>query len=371
MNKAMAKSISEFIMEQDTDVISENYATDNFVSVYAECASALSVANCYAELASLGALALDNDGYTSFVMESGDDKPGVFSKLGGALKKAWEAFIKFWRTIIGKIKGFFVDKKVEAVNNKLDGMDPTTMLKLDIRVLNPYIFMIYAESVLSLLKDAGVKGTSTDLAWANKAAQLKKNIEEDISTGKPISDIQKRMGEVTAAEIRLNDSDLPEYETVGSQKIKITVGEFKKVVKFFQSDRAKKRIDDLQRKVDELEKSLKKIEEGHAETLKKYNDYKSLDSRVQRKVAENRKKNGTTGPEKPEDAYDTEEKLGNEAKYHQIQIKRLNEIIDVMSKLYEQMIGVYSNIANTVLRDPESVKAKEKEEKVSESAYLV
>lgn len=362
------KMISDYITEQETCIMNTGM-DDDYITAYCEAASAMSVANCYAELASLAALAFANDTETSYVQESGDEKPGILSKIGGAMKNAWEGFLRFWKAIIGKVKNFFVEKKVDAVNKKLDDMDPTMMLSIDIRALNPYIFIAFCDTVLDVIQDAEVitgGKAPNDIQWAGKMSKALETVKNGISDGTTLGDIHKKLGEITASDLRLNEADIPEY-TVKGQKIEITAGQFKKVVKFFQSERAKKRMDELTRKVDEIEKRMKKTEGGHAETLKKYEDYQGLSNGAKKSM----RKHGIDAPDTPDEKYDTSDKLDREAKYHQVGIARLKEIMSETSKLYEGMMSAYNSIANTVLSNPDSVKAKEKTTVSIESAYLV
>ena len=69
----MAKSITEFITEQETG--SASTGSDNLVKAYAETAAAISLAQSYAEQASLAAFASENGINTLCIAEAAGEEP--------------------------------------------------------------------------------------------------------------------------------------------------------------------------------------------------------------------------------------------------------------------------------------------------------
>lgn len=105
------KTISEFIMEQETGSVITNNG-ESLEKSFAESAAAVSLANCYMEQAILMEFVSEN-GFDSMtiVQEAGaETKPNIFKRMGGALANAWKAIVKFFKTIWAKITGFFKSK---------------------------------------------------------------------------------------------------------------------------------------------------------------------------------------------------------------------------------------------------------------------
>lgn len=387
----MARSISEFIQEQETGIVSTPEVNDNYISAYCECAAALSLANSYTEQMFLASLAVENNAPVSFIEEADNpEKKNIFQKIGGGLKFAWEKFIEFWKGIIRKIKGFFVDKKIEAVNKKLDEIDPTRELTLDVRVLNPYVFIMYSDSVLKLLNDnvdkvivatdshkAGKDLTDpdryyanyeTDYQWAGRISKLSKQVTEDISKGTAIKQIFDQMADVSSSDLKINESELPNYEVKDGQKIKITVGELKTVFKFVQSDRYKGALSRLEKRIADIEKEIKAAEKDHAETLDAWEKHENQPDRVKKEIE---KRGGL--PDKPDERYNTSKKLQTEASINSRVIALLKEILNTTTKLSESMLSTYNTITSDILNNPDKyMKSGDKEaEAKQESFYFV
>ena len=110
----MASSLSQFITEQDAP-LSANVPENSLEKVYVESMLAINAANYYLEAANLVGFADECDITTSIVQEAGDTpdagKKNIFKKAGDAVGNAWKWIVELVRSVVKKIKGFFVKTK--------------------------------------------------------------------------------------------------------------------------------------------------------------------------------------------------------------------------------------------------------------------
>lgn len=110
----MARTLSQFITEQDAH-ISANVPEDSLERVYVESMLAINAAEYYLEAANLVGFADECDITTSIVQEAGDTpdagKKNIFKKAGDAVGNAWKWIVELVRSVVKKIKGFFVKTK--------------------------------------------------------------------------------------------------------------------------------------------------------------------------------------------------------------------------------------------------------------------
>lgn len=255
----MAKSISEFITEQETGVVST--ASDNYVQAYCECAAALSLANCYAEHAAIMEFAEENGINRIRIVQEAEDKKNIFKRAGGAVARGFKAFIEFIKSIFGKITGIFKDAKTKRAAAKLSELDPYDEIQVPIQVIFPQILAGYVDKISETLATSeifvnmkpGERNGSSDIA---EVAQLIKDCTsdlKDLNTGK--------LGTLRNMAILESDDDLRDLikaDTEGG-KFRTTVGMYQKLI----GDAKANKLDKMQAKINKsLDKFKSMVEAG-------------------------------------------------------------------------------------------------------------
>lgn len=139
----MAKMISEFIEEQTTSSVSVN---DDYITAYAECAIASSLANAYCEAASYAAFAAENGTHVY-------QEENIFKAAGRGIKNLWTKFIEWIKRIINRIKGKRNDAKIAKAAEILGAIDDSA--EVPVNKVAPAVWMIaFLEIAPDILKAA-------------------------------------------------------------------------------------------------------------------------------------------------------------------------------------------------------------------------
>lgn len=108
----MARSLSQFIQEQEMPAVHNNSGQGSLEQTFVESMLAFSVAQCYTEQAELLSFADENHLY---IQEADDKKESIFKRAGTAVKNAWKWFIEMLKSLWDKIIGFFKKTKPKDV----------------------------------------------------------------------------------------------------------------------------------------------------------------------------------------------------------------------------------------------------------------
>lgn len=305
----MARSISEFIQEQESVAVNDNNMSDPLEKVYVESMIAFSTAQCTLEQAALIDFA-DEIGISAVrvINESGDEdtktKGNIFKKAGNALKNAWEWFLKMISKLWGKITGFFTNKNIEnsakqyksifkqfaekypEVTDNMSSGDFYAFLKAkcpkatvdltqkELTIWVKYNALVNAVKTTNELVDENLTqaknlDSSNALIRINLTPELKKRIS-DITKGR-YKEVQSKLGAGTKDNPgpgKANDSDVTS----------VSMGEILDAIENFESE---KNLGELckegKRKVDELEALFKKVidEDAKKRAANDANDAKS------------------------------------------------------------------------------------------------
>lgn len=123
----MARSISEFIQEQESVAVNDNNMSDSLEKVYVESMIAFSTAQCVLEHAALVDFASEcGISNIAVLQEAGDSteekKTNIFKKAGSAIANAWKWFVGILKGIWKKIRGFFKNKQVDDAAKKYESI---------------------------------------------------------------------------------------------------------------------------------------------------------------------------------------------------------------------------------------------------------
>lgn len=108
----MARSLSQFIQEQEMPAVHNNSGQGSLEQTFVESMLAFSVAQCYTEQAELLSFAEENRLY---IQEADDKKESILKRAGAAVKNAWKWFIEMLKSLWDKIIGFFKKTKPKDV----------------------------------------------------------------------------------------------------------------------------------------------------------------------------------------------------------------------------------------------------------------
>lgn len=216
----MARSISEFIQEQETGY--EFSSNDNYVKAYAETAAAISLAQCYAEQAVIAEFAASNNINSLRIVQEADEekKDGIFKRAGNAIKNAWKKFIEFLKSVVRKIKDWFRGKKVESVEKAIADLSPDTEITVDANVLYPALIIGMADAFTETLKKETGNSTTLLSRMKTETEYLDKVINGEKGT---IKDVLAR-----------ENIDVPNNLEIKDGRITLTIGQYKVLIKGFK-----------------------------------------------------------------------------------------------------------------------------------------
>lgn len=216
----MAKSISEFIQEQEVGTVATG--SDNLVKAYAECAAALSLAQCYTEQATIMEFAAENDIDSLNIVQEADSekKEGIFKRAGGAIKNAFKKFIALIKALIAKIKNLFTNAKTKAVAKRLSELDAYSEITVSANILLPGILLGILDEVAEGLKGVGTLTT-------NDVGELS---EVMLDSAKKIDEF--RRGELGSVKDMAKEGGLDEegLDAIKDGKITLTVVQYQKLI---------------------------------------------------------------------------------------------------------------------------------------------
>lgn len=233
------RSISEFITES-TSVTSDS--NDNLVKVYAECAGALALAECYAEHSAIMEFAAEYDiNSLRFVQES-EGKENIFKRAGGAIKGAWKKFITWLKKIIRVIKEFFAGKKAESISNTLESLDQTAEVTVDAKILYPMGIVSIIDKTIDDLKDVNdfTSGASAEFE------QYAKDVDQIVA------------GTINMKELMAGVESV-DFQDRKDGRVVLTVGQLRKLIKDVGGVKMSAKIESLDRKIDSISAKFEKI----------------------------------------------------------------------------------------------------------------
>lgn len=358
----MAKSISEFIMEQETGI---ETASDDYVQAYCECAAAVHLANYYAEMGQLVAFASENDiNLFGVIQEEADEgKKNIFQKIGGGVKNLWSKFIEFIKSILTKIKNFFSGKKLEAAEKKLSEADPSTEITIDQRILYPYAIIAVCEKIVKGFDEGASSISEGDsVGMGSEVVQILGPINkefDDMSSGKyDIKDAVK-------------GSDLNvdfEYKLREDGRITLTVGAFKQILADVRSNKMKNAQDRIKIRLDEMKKKMNNALAASHAKIKDSGEYKYTS-----------KWDGGNGAERKKEL---DKQMSNDSKKVELASAAISKTMNHLTKAFDGMMSTYNRIADDVTslikKNPNATgvenvigNPKDKGEAKTESFYFV
>ncbi len=357
----MAKNISDFILEQESNDLSL-YENNDYVAAYCECAAAAHLANYYAEMGQLVAFASENDiNLFGIIQEEAEEgKKNIFQKLGGGIKNLWTKFVEFLKGIIGKIKDFFAGKKLEAAEKKLGEADPETKITIDQRVLYPYVIIAMCKWIVAGFDDASRSSNDDATEMGSEIVKVLAPINKDadeISSGK--ADIKGIMKDVDMK----TDFD---YELRNDGRVTLTVGAFKQILADVKSNKMKNETDRIKIRLDEMKKKMENALAASNAEIKDSAEYKYTS-----------KWDGGSGSGTKEKL---DKQMASDSKKVQLASAAITKTMNHLTKAFDGMMTTYSNIADNVQslikKNPgatgvENVIGTPKDETKTESFYFV
>lgn len=231
----MAKSISEFIQEQEVGTVGAG--SDNLVKAYAECAAALSLAQCYTEQATIMEFAAENDIDSLNIVQEADSekKENIFKRAGGAIKNAWTKVVEFFKAIVRKISGHIADKRMENLKEAFDKLDDNTEI--------PY--------VSNRLTALG--------SFATKVSNTMDQIVEALKNDDTVKNVSAAKSDMTKFIKEKTDLINAGHKLQGTRKVSVIKTE---LGESWEKGYIQGVIKDLDKGVNDLEKAVKKAEEG-------------------------------------------------------------------------------------------------------------
>lgn len=233
------RSISEFIQEQETGV--STAGTDNLVAAYCECAIATSLANSYLEQAQIALFATEYD--THVVQEA-----NIFTNIGTAIKKAWEKFWTWLKSLFKNVGRKATEEKVADMIDALLGVpNDTELTNVDLRIATIGYYTTWMNERVQEIKAASRQGLGPDLTNTfDNAANDADNFAKDGSW--------KAIGVTADAATTYLDSE-GKPKSIKS----IKAGDLKKIVAKIETKNITKTINEAIKHIDDIEKSLTEV----------------------------------------------------------------------------------------------------------------
>lgn len=173
------KTMSDFIMEQETDSISSDLSVlEGFMKVQAVGA----VAECYCEHAAISAFCESAD--IASVFTESDESLG--KKVLGSLRAWFDHMVEWFKAIVKGIISFFTTKKIDRVIEALEKSKREGITKLEISNAADYLDPEEIYKKIEAFKGIIDKISESDNSAAVKSAvdALAKELEEYIKEGK-------------------------------------------------------------------------------------------------------------------------------------------------------------------------------------------
>ena len=293
----MAKSISEFITEQETGAASTG--SDNLVKAYAECAAAISLAKCYAEQAVIMEFAAENSIESiNIVQESADDKKeNIFKRAAGAVGNAWTKIVEFFKAIFRKVSGFVADKRMVTLKKMLEDVPEgveLTGIKGD-----AYKFPAFLEAfneTVGVLYDGIIDGAAAD---DEKIEECLRVMDKIVSTDEHETEKGIERGTQVWSSTKIKELFGKEYEKGRVQSvlkgIDKSINDLDKAVKKAAKEDDKITADEKKKISDNLTKVMNSTIKAYDISLKDFGKaYDSIKSSIEKYKKDNKESKTTT-----------------------------------------------------------------------------
>ena len=239
----MSKMLHEFIQEQES---STSIGNDDYITAYAECAIASSLATAYCEAASYAQFAIDNG---SHVIQ----EENIFKAAGRGIKNLWTKFIEWIKKIIATIRHKRNDAKIAKAAEVLGAIDDNAEVPVN-KVAPAVWLMAFLEMAPDILQ--GAIQAANEANNEIKAGNFNPNLEDIVminvsvkamSTGK-VGDVKyEKLGK------KLADFGLDIASEAG---VTLKATDIKKLVKSINNKDFESVMKDVDKALEELKKNV-------------------------------------------------------------------------------------------------------------------